>query len=187
MCGTARSRCVVGTIEKFVPGVEAAPARRLSFEVLRAARMVESSCLWRRPPPRPLWRPDASIRSRRWPCTLSRRKPNGLAHKRANPLIYLVRLAGIEPTTPWFVAKYSIQLSYSRIQRRILAVVFATTAQSIAAAACSQRTARLSSLSSRASAASWRQAARRVVPGRHGAAAACSSRRRALPQSRRSE
>ena len=27
---------------------------------------------------------------------------------------YLVRLAGIEPTTPWFVAKYSIQLSYSR-------------------------------------------------------------------------
>ena len=34
-----------------------------------------------------------------------------------NPLILLlllVRLAGIEPTTPWFVAKYSIQLSYSR-------------------------------------------------------------------------
>ena len=29
-------------------------------------------------------------------------------------LIHLVRLAGIEPTTPWFVAKYSIQLSYSR-------------------------------------------------------------------------
>ncbi|MDB5776106.1 MAG: hypothetical protein JWP38_2239 [Herbaspirillum sp.] len=28
--------------------------------------------------------------------------------------LYLVRLAGIEPTTPWFVAKYSIQLSYSR-------------------------------------------------------------------------
>ncbi len=27
---------------------------------------------------------------------------------------YLVRLAGFEPTTPWFVAKYSIQLSYSR-------------------------------------------------------------------------
>ena len=39
----------------------------------------------------------------------------------------LVRLAGIEPTTPWFVAKYSIQLSYSRealhystVGRRIL-------------------------------------------------------------------
>ena len=28
--------------------------------------------------------------------------------------IRMVRLAGIEPTTPWFVAKYSIQLSYSR-------------------------------------------------------------------------
>ena len=26
----------------------------------------------------------------------------------------MVRLAGIEPSTPWFVAKYSIQLSYSR-------------------------------------------------------------------------
>ena len=26
----------------------------------------------------------------------------------------MARLAGIEPTTPWFVAKYSIQLSYSR-------------------------------------------------------------------------
>jgi hypothetical protein len=34
----------------------------------------------------------------------------------------VVRLAGFEPTTPWFVAKYSIQLSYSRtanwIQRK---------------------------------------------------------------------
>jgi hypothetical protein len=29
-------------------------------------------------------------------------------------LTIMVRLAGIEPTTPWFVAKYSIQLSYSR-------------------------------------------------------------------------
>ena len=28
-----------------------------------------------------------------------------------------MRLAGIEPTTPWFVAKYSIQLSYSRVKR----------------------------------------------------------------------
>ncbi len=27
---------------------------------------------------------------------------------------YLVRPAGFEPTTPWFVAKYSIQLSYGR-------------------------------------------------------------------------
>jgi hypothetical protein len=30
----------------------------------------------------------------------------------------LVRLAGIEPTTPWFVAKYSIQLSYSREKQK---------------------------------------------------------------------
>jgi hypothetical protein len=29
-----------------------------------------------------------------------------------------VRLAGIEPTTPWFVAKYSIQLSYSREKQK---------------------------------------------------------------------
>jgi hypothetical protein len=32
----------------------------------------------------------------------------------------LVRLAGIEPTTPWFVAKYSIQLSYSREARNYI-------------------------------------------------------------------
>ena len=28
----------------------------------------------------------------------------------------MARLAGFEPTTLWFVARYSIQLSYSRIQ-----------------------------------------------------------------------
>ncbi len=33
----------------------------------------------------------------------------------------MVRLAGIEPTTPWFVAKYSIQLSYSRVKPRSIA------------------------------------------------------------------
>ena len=32
----------------------------------------------------------------------------------------LVRLAGIEPTTPWFVAKYSIQLSYGRFESKRL-------------------------------------------------------------------
>jgi hypothetical protein len=32
----------------------------------------------------------------------------------------MVRLAGIEPTTPWFVAKYSIQLSYSRVKRKYI-------------------------------------------------------------------
>ena len=37
----------------------------------------------------------------------------------------MVRLAGIEPTTPWFVAKYSIQLSYSRFGKiDILAYTF---------------------------------------------------------------
>ena len=37
----------------------------------------------------------------------------------------MVRLAGIEPTTPWFVAKYSIQLSYSRFGKNaILAYAF---------------------------------------------------------------
>ena len=30
----------------------------------------------------------------------------------------LVRPAGFEPTTPWFVAKYSIQLSYGRSERK---------------------------------------------------------------------
>ena len=48
----------------------------------------------------------------------SRKKENGLASFEANPLIHLARLAGFEPTTPWFVAKYSIQLSYSRTQKR---------------------------------------------------------------------
>ena len=30
-------------------------------------------------------------------------------------LLFLVRLKGFEPPTFWFVAKHSIQLSYSRI------------------------------------------------------------------------
>ena len=37
----------------------------------------------------------------------------------------MVRLAGIEPTTPWFVAKYSIQLSYSR-EEMYCSTVFST-------------------------------------------------------------
>ena len=39
---------------------------------------------------------------------------NGSEFLLSHSLETLVRLAGIEPTTPWFVAKYSIQLSYSR-------------------------------------------------------------------------
>ena len=40
----------------------------------------------------------------------------------------MVRLAGIEPTTPWFVAKYSIQLSYSRVEDVIVAQYLAVLA-----------------------------------------------------------
>ena len=32
----------------------------------------------------------------------------------------VARPAGFEPTTPWFVAKYSIQLSYGRDAERII-------------------------------------------------------------------
>ena len=33
--------------------------------------------------------------------------------------MFVVRLAGIEPTTLWFVARYSIQLSYSRTANQL--------------------------------------------------------------------
>ena len=38
----------------------------------------------------------------------------------------MVRLEGFEPPTPWFVAKYSIQLSYNRIfyLRKLLYLLF---------------------------------------------------------------
>src|SRR5947208_9483098 len=46
--------------------------------------------------------------------TDKKKPPRALASKRLIQFLFLVRLAGFEPTTPWFVAKYSIQLSYSR-------------------------------------------------------------------------
>jgi hypothetical protein len=41
-----------------------------------------------------------------------KKRPEGRMFCRVEKCV--VRLAGFEPTTPWFVAKYSIQLSYSR-------------------------------------------------------------------------
>src|ERR1035437_1264995 len=49
-------------------------------------------------------------------------KEKAVRSLKPNRLIYhnqMVRLAGFEPTTPWFVAKYSIQLSYRREARII--------------------------------------------------------------------
>lgn len=37
-------------------------------------------------------------------------EPNGFG----SPIEFLVRQVGFEPATPWFVARYSIQLSYWR-------------------------------------------------------------------------
>ena len=56
-------------------------------------------------------------------CSLPQNRPD--KEKRATPcernplslMQIMARPAGIEPTTPWFVAKYSIQLSYGREER----------------------------------------------------------------------
>ena len=47
---------------------------------------------------------------------------------RSNPSVKLARPAGIEPTTPWFVAKYSIQLSYGRERRNYSRAISETEA-----------------------------------------------------------
>ena len=39
--------------------------------------------------------------------------------------VQLARPEGFEPPTPWFVAKYSIQMSYGRSRGRIIAKTFA--------------------------------------------------------------
>jgi hypothetical protein len=50
-----------------------------------------------------------------WSHNSETRNEKALEHF-CSRVLGLVRLAGIEPTTPWFVAKYSIQLSYSRLR-----------------------------------------------------------------------
>ena len=47
--------------------------------------------------------------------TLEGEIEKGVQTEICNPLILLVRPAGFEPTTPWFVARYSIHLSYGRL------------------------------------------------------------------------
>ena len=58
--------------------------------------------------------------------------------KKFQGFAYMVRLAGIEPTTPWFVAKYSIQLSYSRKNRKFLIYKMVGAAGFELATLCSQ-------------------------------------------------
>ena len=60
--------------------------------------------------------PAASV-----PCgALPTRERKGPASLQAPEKV--ARPAGFEPTTPWFVAKYSIQLSYGRVEARIVHV-----------------------------------------------------------------
>jgi hypothetical protein len=45
----------------------------------------------------------------------------GLQGLICKPLFYMVRPKRFELLTPWFVAKYSIQLSYGRVRRELYA------------------------------------------------------------------
>jgi len=57
-----------------------------------------------RKPPQKAKQPSQKIKAtRRWPLFFK-----------------LARPEGFEPPTPWFVAKYSIQMSYGRVERREL-------------------------------------------------------------------
>ncbi len=49
--------------------------------------------------------------------TKTLKKEKGLMRKLTNPLIVLARPERFERPTPWFVAKYSIQLSYGRLKQ----------------------------------------------------------------------
>jgi site-specific DNA recombinase len=104
----------------------------------------------------------------------------------AQTRIAMVRLAGIEPTTPWFVAKYSIQLSYSRVAAQYSTVAPCGRAQSSTArrVRTAWRAPRRPPRAPAAPAGARRGGARRRAG--IGAVAACSSRRRALPHSWRS-
>src|SRR5437899_12206943 len=75
-------------------------ARAPESNPLDPSRSARKSCY-----SRPKYRPNSTTQKNGLPT---------LARKPLNPHRKVARPAGFEPTTPWFVAKYSIQLSYGR-------------------------------------------------------------------------